>query len=94
MGRERSVSDNFFFMCDGIACRPFGMVIKLFIGGDFLKSNSNKCANVKKIHNEEIHKYLIGGTKFYVRVINKNENIGPVMERLKSVVINHADTEN
>lgn len=59
-----------------------------------MKSNSNKCANVKKIHKEETHKYLIGGTRFYVRVINKNENIGPVMERLKSVVINHADTEN
>lgn len=58
-----------------------------------MKSNSNKCVNVQKIHKEEIHRYTIGGTKYYVRVINKNENFCHVTERLKAVVINHADTK-
>ena len=58
-----------------------------------MKTNSNKCANVKKIHKEEIHQYTIGGTKYFVRVINKNENFCLVTEKLKNVVINHTDTK-
>jgi len=56
-----------------------------------LKNNSNECVNVQKIHKREIHKYLIGNTHFTVSIINKNENPRLVLERLKSVVVNHTD---
>lgn len=58
-----------------------------------MKSDSNKCVNVQKIHREEIHKYVIGDITFLVRAINKNENFDLVLERLKTVVINHTDTK-
>lgn len=56
-----------------------------------MDKNSNKCVNIQ---NEEIHEYVLRDVKFIVRTINKNENPEVVFSRLKSVIVNHADTKS
>ena len=55
------------------------------------KYNSNKCVNVYK---KETHEYSFGSTKYIVSVFNKTNDTQAVKNKLKSVIVNHADTKN
>ena len=54
------------------------------------KLNSNEFVNDEKIF---IHPYKIGDTTFIVTVRRKNNDPKTIMEKLKSVVINHSETK-